>query len=229
MNDNSTFIITGTSRGLGKDLADYYLNQSINIIGISRGESSINHKNYHHFSLDISNETEVKKLFRDFRKNFDNINCIINNAAVSYSNSIFLTSAAEIEKIIRINFIGNVIVIKEAVKLMKKKNSGRIISISSILSKKELPGTSIYSSSKVALEKFIGVFRKEIERLDVSLDIVRLSAVENIGMSNRISEEAKNVIVSSSFSKKLIKFDDIISELNKINISHTKNMNIDIQ
>ena len=153
VNDNETFIITGTSRGLGKNLVNYYLNKSKNIIGVSRSSSSIIHKNYTHFTLDVSSENDVKELFRNIRKNFQNINCVINNAAVSYSNNILLTPAKELEHVMKINLIGSFIVIKEAVKLLKKKNHGRIISISSILAKKSLPGTSAYSSSKVALEK----------------------------------------------------------------------------
>ena len=91
VNDNETFIITGTSRGLGKNLVNYYLNKSKNIIGVSRSSSSIIHKNYTHFTLDVSSENDVKELFRNIRKNFQNINCVINNAAASYSNNILLT------------------------------------------------------------------------------------------------------------------------------------------
>lgn len=229
MNDNETFIITGTSRGLGKNLVNYYLNKSKNVIGISRNNSSISHKNYTHCYLDVSNENDVKDFFRNVRKSYQNINCIINNAAVSYSNQILLTSAKEAENVIKINLIGSLIFIKESVKLLKKKNNGRVISVSSILSKKNLPGTSIYSVSKIALEKFIEIFRKEIENLEVSLDIINLSAIENIGMSNEISEDARNAILMSSLSKKLIKFEQIINEFNKIISSDEKNLNIEIQ
>lgn len=229
VNDNETFIITGTSRGLGKNLVNYYLNKSKNIIGVSRSSPSISHKNYTHFTLDVSSENDVKELFRNIRKNFQNINCVINNAAVSYSNSILLTPAKEVEHVMKINLVGSFIVIKEAVKLLKKKNCGRIISISSILAKKSLPGTSAYSSSKVALEKFIEIFREEIENLEISLDIINLSAIEGIGMSNEISEDAKKAILMSTSSKKLIKFDDIIREFNKIIVSGKKNLNVVIQ
>ena len=48
------YIITGTRKGLGKELAEYYLAQGHNVAGCSRGKASINHNNYLHFELDVA-------------------------------------------------------------------------------------------------------------------------------------------------------------------------------
>ena len=229
MNDRKTFIITGTSRGLGKDLAKHYLANSINIIGISRSASTIDHQNYVHFSTDIGDEIKVKKLFRYVRKNYSNIHCLINNAAISYSNNILLTSTDEINKIMKTNFLGTFIMSKEAIKIMKNNSFGRIISISSILSKKNLPGTSIYSISKIAIEKFQNLLRVEINNSNISFDIVRLSAIENIGMSNKISDEAKKTILNNSVSKKTVTLKKIIDEFDLLIFSKNKNLDLNIE
>ena len=231
MNDNQTFIITGTSRGFGKALAEYYLNRSINIIGISRGAASISNPNYSHYSLDISDENKVKDFYRSIKKNnnTNNICCLINNAAISYANRVLLTTSKEIESIFNINFIGNFLMTKEMIKLIKKNSFVRIISISSILSKKNLLGTSMYSSSKSALEKLIYIIREEHKETNISFDIIRLSAIENIGMSDEISEYARDSIVALSKSKKPLTIGKIVSQLDKIIFSKSININMDIE
>lgn len=49
---NQIIVITGTSKGIGKAIANYYLEQNDFVIGCSRTESSITHENYRHFSLE---------------------------------------------------------------------------------------------------------------------------------------------------------------------------------
>ena len=59
-NNKSVLIITGTSSGLGKDLAKHFLKKNYIVCGCSRGKSKINKKNYFHSILNIKNEDEVK-------------------------------------------------------------------------------------------------------------------------------------------------------------------------
>lgn len=229
VNDGRALIITGASKGLGRELVDYFLKKSIVVIGISRGRCDIIHENYFHFQLDISKEIEVKTLFRDLKKSFSNIQCLINNAAISYSNNVLLTSAEEAKKVFDSNFIGSFLMTKETIKYMKKLNSGRIISVSSILSKKFVSGSSMYSASKAALENFLQVLRREVKEYNISIDLVRLSAIYNIGMSNKLTEEAKKEIINISDSKKMINLQDTILKIDNLIHSDDLNLEIDIQ
>jgi 3-oxoacyl-[acyl-carrier protein] reductase len=47
-----SFIITGTRKGLGKEIAEYYLSLGNRVAGCSRGASSIQHQKYLHFELE---------------------------------------------------------------------------------------------------------------------------------------------------------------------------------
>ena len=55
-------LITGTSKGIGKFLAEYYMEKGFVVIGCSRSKGVINHKNHYHYELDISNEAKVKEM-----------------------------------------------------------------------------------------------------------------------------------------------------------------------
>ena len=80
---SSILLITGTSRGIGHYLANYYLARNCVIIGCSRSVSDITHANYLHFSIDLSNEQALIELFREIRKKYGRLDILINNAGIS--------------------------------------------------------------------------------------------------------------------------------------------------
>ena len=65
---NNTFLITGTRKGIGRYLAEYYLKLGKIVIGCSRSEPDLNHKNYNHLLTDVGNENDVINLFDFVRK-----------------------------------------------------------------------------------------------------------------------------------------------------------------
>ena len=103
---NQIIVITGTSKGIGKAIANYYLEQNDFVIGCSRNESSITHPNYKHFSLEVSDEKAVVSMVRAVKKEFGKIDILINNAGIASMNHILTTSVETISKLFNTNFIG---------------------------------------------------------------------------------------------------------------------------
>ena len=68
MNHKKVIVITGTSKGIGNFLAKHFLNDNI-VIGCSRKNVAIKSPNYTHFSLDITDEKAVLKMFKNIRRN----------------------------------------------------------------------------------------------------------------------------------------------------------------
>ena len=71
-----TILITGSRKGIGRYLSEYYLKKGYNVIGCSRSESDLTHKNYIHISGDVSNESDVKNIVKKVvmeEMNYDNI------------------------------------------------------------------------------------------------------------------------------------------------------------
>ena len=58
-------LITGTSKGIGLALAKRYLDNGHEVYGLDLLESSINHKNYHHYMVDVSKKKQLDKLRRE--------------------------------------------------------------------------------------------------------------------------------------------------------------------
>ena len=73
-------LITGSSQGIGKAIAEYFLNKNFFVFGIDRKPSTINHKNYTHYICDI----------RDYNNlpNIKEVNILINNAGTQNEDDI---------------------------------------------------------------------------------------------------------------------------------------------
>ena len=130
-------VITGGSRGIGKNIIKNLLKKNVEIINISRSKCSLgNVKNY---KCDISDYQEVKNIFKKI-KNFD---VLINNSAISkYDNNNINT----FNKIIDINLKGLFYCSVEALKKLKKNAS--IINICSINAHQAFPNNPGYIASK---------------------------------------------------------------------------------
>ena len=73
-------LITGTSSGIGKACAEYFLEKGHHVYGFDRKDVAVSHENYTHFCLDIRDQTAYPKLC--------NMNIIVNNAGVQNQDDI---------------------------------------------------------------------------------------------------------------------------------------------
>ena len=207
-------IITGTRRGIGKYLAEYYIQNGFSVIGCSRDNVDFELNNYQHYCLDVSDESLVKKMFKEIRKKYGRLDVLINNAGVASKNHVLLTSLKEVHDSLNTNFIGTFIFCRESVKLMKMNQHGRIINISSIHVPLALAGTSIYSGSKAAIEQFSRVLAREVFQFGITINILSLSVVKDTGMEIALTEEIKRKILNQTISKDQLNIYDVIHAVN---------------
>ena len=133
MGDVMNVLITGSSRGLGREIAKVFANNGIDvIINYNKSEKKALELcnelkeivNVKVIKCDISNEEEVKKMFEEI----DHLDYLINNAAIASDKDPLEKSAEEFNKIIHTNLTGTFLVTKYA---LEKMDKGSIINISS--------------------------------------------------------------------------------------------------
>ena len=83
-NEKQNILITGTSKGIGRYLVEYYASKGHIVIGCSRSNIEYSFENYSHFCLDVSDETQVKKMFSQIRKMYGHIDVLINRVHQSH-------------------------------------------------------------------------------------------------------------------------------------------------
>lgn len=172
MIDKPVMIITGTRKGIGKYLAEYYVEKGFIVIGCSRSDIDFELDNYQHFCLDVSDESSVKKMFTDIRKNYGRLDILINNAGIASMNHVLLTPLKKSHDILNTNFIGTFLFCREAGKLMKKNGFGRIVNFTSVGTKLRIEGEAIYTASKAAVENLTEVLSREYAEFGITVNAI---------------------------------------------------------
>ena len=155
-------LITGTRKGIGKELAEYYLNLDYIVIGCSRGSGTIINSNYRHHALDVSNEKDVVRMIRATKKEFSKIDILLNNAGIASMNHFLTTSCSTVQNIFNTNFLGTFIFSREVSKVMMKQKYGRIVNYTTVASALRLEGEAVYAASKGAIENLTQTISKEL-------------------------------------------------------------------
>jgi 3-oxoacyl-[acyl-carrier protein] reductase len=166
-------VITGTSRGLGKSLAEHFLNQEYQVSGCSRGESVLSHPQYSHSSLDISDEKQVRSWIREVKRNVGRIDVLICNAGLVQSALLLgMTPGDVMESFLKVNIGGVFYTLREVSKVMMTQGSGRIITISTTMVALHEEGTSVYSATKSAVTEMTKILAKELAPKGVTCNVI---------------------------------------------------------
>jgi|ERR1051326_363604 benzil reductase ((S)-benzoin forming) len=149
------YYITGTSRGIGRAMAEYLLKDERNFVtGISRS-NSITHKNFKHVKLDLSNVEDVKNFKFDTIGKADRI-CLVNNSGeIGMVKPVGKLPAGEIIKNYNLNLIAPCLLMNEFMHTYQLIVAEKIIvNVSSGAGKNPVDGWSMYCASKAGLDMF---------------------------------------------------------------------------
>jgi 3-oxoacyl-[acyl-carrier protein] reductase len=208
MEVSGNILITGTTKGIGKYLAEYYLSRNFMIFGTGRSESAISHPNYCHIICDVSIESEVKKCISEVKKQCNKLDVLINNAGVAALNHTLLTPTVTIEKVFDTNFKGTFLFSREAGKWMQKTKGGRIINFTTVAVPLNLEGEAIYASSKSAVETLTRIMAKELGSFGITVNAIGPCPTE----TNLIKTVPKNkiqILLDQQAIKRYGEFKDI--------------------
>jgi len=171
-------LITGTRKGIGKELAEYYLSLGCNVIGCSRGPGTIVNSGYRHYELDVSNEKDVVKMVRAVKKEFERIDILLNNAGIASMNHFLTTPYQTVQNIFNTNFFGTFLFSREVSKVMMRQKFGRIVNYTTVASALRLEGEAIYAASKGAIENFTQTISKEVAPYNITVNAIGPTPVE---------------------------------------------------
>ncbi len=209
MNDSEkVMIITGTRKGIGKYLTEYYIDKGYFVYGCSRGDTDFSNEKYKHFCLDVSDEKKVKEMFASVRKNHGRLDVLINNAGIASMNHILLTPLKTITKIYNTNVFGTFLFCREAAKLMIKSKTSRIVNFATVATPLKLEGEAAYASSKAAVESLTHVFSRELAENGITVNAVGPTPIET-DLIKSVPKEKMDALIGRQAIKRIGQFSDV--------------------
>jgi 3-oxoacyl-[acyl-carrier protein] reductase len=173
-----TIVITGTRKGIGKEMAEHYLAEGWQVVGCSRGEGSIEHAHYQHFALDVSDEDAVIAMARKIKASHEKVDALLNNAGIASMNHALLTPASTVNRILQTNVVGTFLFCREMAKLMRRSENGRIINFTTVAHPLNLEGEAIYAASKAAVESLTRILARELAELKITVNAIGPTPIE---------------------------------------------------
>lgn len=164
--------ITGTRKGIGRFLAEHYLEQGYIVEGCSRDASDLEHENYGHHCLDVADERGVTKMLRAISRKHGRLDILLNNAGIASMNHALLTPKSTVERIFQTNVFGTFLFCREAAKLMGRKKYGRIVNFATVATPLKLEGEAVYAASKAAVVSLTEVLAREVAGLGITVNAV---------------------------------------------------------
>src|SRR5690349_12067758 len=180
--DMSTWLITGSSSGLGRALAGAVLDAGHNAVVAARNADSVRDLTEAHpdttlaVALDVTDSDQVAAAVRQGEERFGGIDVLVNNAGYGYRAAVEEGDEADVAALFATNVFGPVALIKAVLPGMRARRRGAIVNISSIGARICPPGSGYYAASKAALEGLSGSLREELDPLGISVTVVEPGA-----------------------------------------------------
>ncbi len=180
--EDKVALVTGSSRGIGRACAiklgaegykvvvnynsnDEAANEVVSLIKEAGGEASA-------IKADVSKADDAKMLIRETVKTYGQLDVLVNNAGIVKDEFVLMMSEETINKCLDLNIKGYLYCTQQAVLKMFSKKQGVIINVSSVSSKLAVPGQSVYSSTKGAVNSMTATMAKELAPYGIRVNAV---------------------------------------------------------
>jgi 3-oxoacyl-[acyl-carrier protein] reductase len=203
-------LVTGATRGVGRLIAGHFLARGATVVGLARSKATLEDEKYLHFQVDLADPVAVQNVFTSIRKAVTTIDTVINNAAVLTSQYAMIMPIGAAQEMVNINLLAPFIVAREAAKLMRKQQWGRIIQISSMAVALEPAGDSVYAACKAGSATLANVMAKEFGPFNVTCNTLCISAIES-DMLAQLPRHKIDAIIAALPIPRYAKPDDILN------------------
>jgi NAD(P)-dependent dehydrogenase (short-subunit alcohol dehydrogenase family) len=177
MNSKKVWMITGTGRGMGLDIAKAALAAGHQVIATGRNTDKValaigESADLLVVKLDITNSADAKSAVKAAVEKFGRIDVLVNNAASFYAGYFEELSMEQIEQQVSTSLFGPMKVTRAVLPVMRKQRSGHIITISSTAGLVGYTFCSAYAASKFGIDGWMESLQTEVEQFGIHTTIV---------------------------------------------------------
>lgn len=211
-------VITGASRGIGREIALKYAKEGANIV--------LNYRNSETEALQLKEELdklgsntliikgnvgkfeEAEKLIKEAKEVFGRIDILVNNAGITKDNLIMRMKEEDFDSVIDVNLKGAFNCLKAVTPIMIRQKYGKIINMSSVVGVIGNAGQVNYCASKAGLIGMTKSLAREIGGKNINVNAIAPGFIDT-DMTKVLSEDQKKNIMSQVPLKRLGQADDI--------------------
>ena len=199
-------MITGATRGIGKQIALTLANEGYNIVLNYRTENDelkqlkneIESKKVKCLTVqgDVTNFEDCKQMIESAIKEFGKIDVLVNNAGITKDMLLARMKEEDFKQVIDVNLVGTFNMTKNVISYMMKARNGRIINISSVVGIAGNAGQTNYSASKTGIIGFTKSLAKEVASRNILVNAVAPGFIET-NMTDVLKQEVKDEIAKN--------------------------------
>ena len=174
-------IITGTSRGIGYELALKFANAGHQVLALSRSANKelLSHENISFLSVDLSNEKELQKVNDFLESTWKKVDAVIHNAGSLILKPFAETNQQDFENIYKVNVFGIANLTRICLPyLLKGSHVVTISSMGGVQGSLKFAGLAAYSSSKGAVITLSELLAEEYKEKGISFNVLALGSVQ---------------------------------------------------
>ena len=172
-----TALITGTSQGLCRALAERLLADGWTVHGFARGAQTLAHPHFRAHAVDVTDEGAVRSSVATLAEG-GRIDLLVNNAGAASMNALLLTPGETAERLMRVNYLGTFHCLQAVGKVMIRQRAGRIVNVTTVAVPLSLEGEAAYVASKAAVEALTKVAAKELTPSGVIVSAVGFGPID---------------------------------------------------
>ena len=181
-------LVTGASRGIGEAIARQAASRGAKVIGVARSAGALNDVmqaiNGVAYPCDLSEAAQRNDLIGRLEAVHGAIDVVVNNAGVDDTKMFAEASALDVERVITLNQVVPIELMRQAVPLMRSRGRGHVVNISSLAAAGGFAGMTLYCSSKAGLSGFHRVLRHELKGSPVGLSLVEIGPIPTDMLAN---------------------------------------------
>ena len=182
MSERKVALITGATRGIGKEIAlelaqngfDIAVNYRSMQEGMEELKKEIEAKSVRceFVGADVANFEQCESMVKETIEKFGKIDILVNNAGITKDGLIMRMKKEDFEAVIDINLVGTFNVTRNVIPYMIKQKSGRIINVSSVVGVAGNAGQTNYSASKAGIIGFTKSLAKEVASRNILVNAI---------------------------------------------------------
>ncbi|SMD25349.1 SDR family NAD(P)-dependent oxidoreductase [Kibdelosporangium aridum] len=176
----ATWFVTGTSRGLGLELVKQLIERGDNVAATTRSTErlrsalgdGIDTSRLLPLAVDLRDDESVAQAVHQTVERFGGLDVVVNNAGYGFLAAVEETTDRDVRAMLDVQVVGVWNMLRAAVPVLRRQNSGHIVNVSSILGLTAVPGWALYCAGKFALEGLSEALAAEVASFGVKVTIV---------------------------------------------------------